>query len=128
MKKTSVILIVALFMALQFNASATAISPSFKGVQTQSDSLALVEFTGTYKFKENPTVQKISVTIVKNALVSTDLDTNDVYNLKADAEKADTFSISAIGAEVVFVRGENKKITGIKVILGDDTLVAEKGK
>jgi hypothetical protein len=128
MKKTSVILIVALLTALQFNASATSVSPSFKGVQTESDSLALVEFTGTYKFKENPTVQKISVAIVKNALVSTDLDTNDAYNLKADAEKADTFSISAIGAEVVFVRDENKKITGIKVVIGDDTLVGEKEK
>jgi hypothetical protein len=126
MKKISVFIFVVAFMALRFDAIASTVSTPFSGVSTASDSLALVEFTGTYKFKENPTVQKINVTIVKNELISTDVDTNDNYTLKANAEKADTFSIPAIGAEVVFVRDEKKHITGIKVILGDDTLVGEK--
>jgi hypothetical protein len=126
MKKISVFLCVVAFMAMRFDAIASTVSTPFLGVSTASDSLALVEFTGIYKFKENPTVQKIKVAIVKNELISTDVDTNDAYTLKANAEKADTFSISAIGAEVVFVRDEKKRITGIKVILGDDTLVGEK--
>jgi hypothetical protein len=126
MKKVNVLLLVIVFMALRFDAVASPIFMPLSSVSTPSDSLALLEFTGTYKFKENPTVQKINVTIVKNELISTDVDTNDTYKLKAVEEKADTFSISAIGAEVVFVRDEKKHITGIKVILGDDTLVGEK--
>jgi hypothetical protein len=117
-----------MLMAVRFDAVASPISTPFSGVSTTSDSLALVEFTGTYKFKENPIVKKISVTIVKNELISTDMETNDAYTLKANAEKLDHFTISSIGAEVVFVRDDSKKIVGIKVVVGDDTLVGEKEK
>ena len=128
MKKVIVSLFAFVFIALRFEAVASTIPTQRVGIVMPSDSLQLVEFTGSYTFKENPLVKKITVTIVKNELISTDAETNDAYTLKGNAEKADTFSISSIGAEVVFVRDEKKKITGIKVIVGEDTLIGEKEK
>jgi hypothetical protein len=90
-----------------------------------SDSLKLVEFTGKYIFKDNSTIQHVTVKIEKNRLVAIGSDEN-VYVLEKDAQKPDTFTIPDLNAEVYFVRDAAKKITGMKVVLQGQDLVADK--
>jgi hypothetical protein len=102
----------------------TAINIS-QNVQVQVDTTAMVEFKGKYKFKENPLVQNVTVRIEKDKLVA-DPEDGNVYDLKKDKDKADTYAIEELGATIIFVRDTNKKITGMKVEVQGSELVADK--
>lgn len=99
------------------------------GVKANSKSLisdpSLTEFTGNYKFKENPTVQSVIVKIDNDALVAVDTEGN-VYHLAKVAGKTDHFTIPELEADVVFQRDGSKKVSGMTVKLTDGTLEAEK--
>ncbi len=113
------------FLYFGFTVQAKTSTSLLKQVHIQSDSTAMVEFKGNYKFKENPMVQNVTVRIEKDKLVADPGDGN-VYDLSKNKEKADTFSIEELGATVLFVRDANNKITGMKVEVQGSELVADK--
>jgi hypothetical protein len=117
----------SILMALLLTAGLQGSAKSYITVSTlqPSDSLKLVEFTGKYIFKANPTIQYVNIKIEKNGLLATGPD-DTVYNLEKDAQKADTFTISDLDAEVYFVRDAAKKITGMKVLIQEQELIAVK--
>jgi hypothetical protein len=123
MKTLAITILTFLYFGFTVQAK-TAINISHD-VQIQSDTTAMVEFKGNYKFKENPMVQNVTVRIEKDKLVA-DPDDGNVYDLKKDKDKADTFAIEELGATVLFVRDTNKKITGMKVEVQGAELVADK--
>jgi hypothetical protein len=124
--KMKTLTIIALtFLYFGFTVQAKTSTTVLNQVHIQSDSTAMVEFKGNYKFKENPMVQNVTVRIEKDKLVADPGDGN-VYDLNKDNDKADTFAIEALGATVLFVRDANKKITGMKVEVQGSELVADK--
>jgi hypothetical protein len=125
MKKVSVFLSIVLLMTLCFEAAAGPISTPFLSVSTCTDSLALIEFTGTYKFKENNIVPSVTVRIQKGALEAVTPE-GTAYTFKALAGEADNFIIEALESEVVFLRDADKKVKGMTVKMPDVTLAAEK--
>jgi hypothetical protein len=121
------ILLITLLIIFSIGFASQAKMPTSisQNTQIQSDTTAMVEFKGNYKFKENPLVQNVTVRIEKDKLVADPSDGN-VYNLSKDKEKADTFAIEELGATVLFVRDNNKKIIGMKVEVQGSELVADK--
>jgi hypothetical protein len=117
----------SLMLAIMLAAGLQANAKNYWAVNMQhpSDSLKLVEFAGKYNFKKNSTIRYVTVKIEKNSLVAIGSDEN-VYELEKDAQKPDTFTIPYLNAEVYFVRDAAKKITGMKVVLQGQDLVADK--
>jgi Domain of unknown function (DUF3471) len=94
-------------------------------VYANADSLE--DYTGNYTFKEGSPVPSVTIKVVKDKLVASAPDGSE-YELVKDKAKADTFSIDELGAEVVFTRNADKKITGMKVSLDDGDIIADKDK
>jgi hypothetical protein len=86
---------------------------------------SLEDYAGSYTFKEGSPVPSVVVKVVKDKLISTSPDGNE-FELEKVKDKADTFSIAALGAEVVFSRNADKKVTGMKVSLEDGDIEATK--
>lgn len=124
-KMKTLTIIILTFLYFGFTVQAKTSMTVLNQVHIQSDTTAMVEFKGNYKFKENPMVQNVTVRIEKDKLVADSGDGN-VYNLSINKEKADTFSIEELSATVLFVRDVNKKITGMKVEVQGSELVADK--
>jgi hypothetical protein len=122
MKKTFIVL-----LALVFSVAAKAeVKNPIKILQSSvSDSLELMEFTGKYKFKEGSPIESVEIKIEKEALIAAGSD-GEVYSLNKDEKKPDTYMITAVGAEVIFIRDTAKKITGMKVMLQGQELIADK--
>jgi hypothetical protein len=122
MKKT---LIVLLVFALSAAAKAEVKNPIKVLPSFIADSLELVEFTGKYNFKDGAPIQSVDIKIEKGALIATGSD-GEVYGLTKDEKKPDTFIITNLGAALIFTREAAKKITGIKVLLQGQELIADK--
>jgi hypothetical protein len=122
MKKT---LIALLVLALSAAAKAEVKIPIKILQSSVSDSLELVEFTGKYNFKDGAPIQSVDIKIEKAALIAAGSD-GEVYGLTKDEKKPDTFIITNLGAELIFTRDAAKKITGIKVLLQGQELIADK--
>jgi Domain of unknown function (DUF3471) len=94
-------------------------------VSANADSLE--DYVGNYTFKEGSPVPSVTIKIVKDKLTASAPDGSE-FELEKDKAKADTFSIAQLGAEVVFTRSADKKVTGMKVSMEDGDLVADKDK
>ncbi len=94
-------------------------------VYANADSLE--DYIGTYTFKEGSPVPSVTIKVVKDKLVASAPDGSE-FEFEKDKAKADTFSIAELGAEVVFTRNADKKVTGMKVSMDDGDLVADKDK
>jgi hypothetical protein len=92
-------------------------------VSANADSLE--DYTGNYTFKEGSPVPSVTLSVVKDKLMSSAPDGSE-FELVKVKDKADTFSIAELGATVVFSRNADKKITGMKVSLEDGDLEATK--
>jgi hypothetical protein len=116
--------VTALYFVL-FNMNAQAqTAATLPQANVVSDTMALVEFKGKYNFENGAPVPNVTVRIEKEGLVA--VSAQGDFALKAIEGKADNFTIAEIGAEVVFTRNENKKITSISVKMEDGTIVAKK--
>jgi hypothetical protein len=122
MKKTFIVLLV---LALSAAAKAEVKNPIKVLPSFIADSLELVEFTGKYNFKDGAPIQSVDIKIEKAALIAAGSD-GEVYGLTKDEKKPDTFIITNLGAELIFTRDAAKKITGIKVLLQGQELIADK--
>jgi hypothetical protein len=117
---------IALVAFVLFAALKAEVKSPIKSLQSNvADSLELVEFTGKYKFKEDAPVESVEIKIEKVALIAAGSD-GEVYSLTKDEKKPDTYKITAMGAEVIFIRDTAKKITGMKVMLQGQELIADK--
>jgi hypothetical protein len=94
-------------------------------VSANADSLQ--DYVGNYTFKEGSPVPSVAIKVVKEKLVASAPDGSE-FELEKDKAKADTFSIAQLGAEVVFVRNADKKVTGMTVSMDDGDIIAEKDK
>jgi hypothetical protein len=117
---------IALFaLVLYATAKAEVKNPIKTPQSAAADSLELVEFTGKYKFKEGSPIESVEIKIEKAALIAAGSD-GEVYSLIKDEKNPDTYMITAMGAEIIFTRDAAKKITGMKVMVQGQELIADK--
>ena len=111
------------FVVLGFNADAKT-NITLSQTHLVSDTTALVEYKGKYKFENDAPVSEVVVIIDKDGLVAKSDQGN--FALKPVENKADNYTIEEISAEVVFTRDEKKKIVGIQVKMTDGTIAGKK--
>jgi hypothetical protein len=92
---------------------------------TGVDDATLDIYLGKYKFKPNDIVETVEILKADNGLKANTPD-GQTYMLVAMADKKGTFKIEALGATIIFVENENKKVIGLKVEMQDGTLEASK--
>lgn len=126
MKKIMSLLLVVCFAFLGINAHAKNALPFNPPLTIASDTTALIEYKGIYKFEEGAPVSKVTIVIEKEELWAESAQGSFV--LKPVDKQPDNFTIAEIEAEVVFKRNADKKIIGISVKMPDGTIVAEKEK
>jgi hypothetical protein len=123
MKNFMSAVMVLCFVVLGFNADAKT-NIVFSQTQLVSDTTALVEYKGKYKFENDAPVSEVVVVIDKDGLVAKSDQGN--FALKPVANKVDNYTIEEISAEVVFTRDDKKAIIGIQVKMTDGTIAGKK--
>jgi hypothetical protein len=118
MKKLLTVLFFSGLVALAFNTNA-------KNSYLTKTVAELNEMVGKYKFVPNEVVENVTITNENGVLKASPGDGN-VFELKAVTDKVDTFTISELGANVIFVRDTKQKIIGMKVEIEGATLEASK--
>jgi hypothetical protein len=117
--------LLCLLIILSCLAKVQAKSSSRTTASIVADSTKLIPYFGNYKFKPNELVESIVVSYEKGKLVCVANDGSN-YTFEEVADKPDNFIISAIAAEVVFIRDANKKVTGLKLNVQGQEFTADK--
>jgi hypothetical protein len=94
-------------------------------VSVSANAEGLEDYVGNYTFKEGSPIPSTTIKIVKEKLIAAGPDGNE-FELEKVKDKADTFTIAELGAEIVFSRNADKKVTGMKVSLEDGDIEATK--
>jgi hypothetical protein len=105
---------------------ASVIAPQNTTIQS-ADSLAMVEYTGKYKFKDNGFLEAVKVSIENGGLIS-ESEGYPKIKLTPDGATADTFKTDSYEAVVTFVRDDAKQIVGVKILVQGQELVGDKEK
>jgi hypothetical protein len=93
----------------------------------KADSLAMVQYVGKYKFKDNSILESVNVTIEKGELLA-EAEGYMKVKLSPDGATADTFKTDMYDAVVVFVRNDAKEIVGVKLSVQGQEMAADKVK
>ncbi len=86
---------------------------SFLAANAQTDSLQ--QYTGKYKFPEGSVVTEITVTLDAGVLTANSV----MGSSELRKSNGDVFEIVVYGGTATFKRNEEKKITGVNVVVGD---------